>query len=116
VCLSVPFPGNLFAAFKTGQFIKKNYPDVKIAMGGGYPNTELRSLSDTRVFEFLDFITLDDGETPLLTLCSYLDGKIDVRMLKRCFTLVDDAVNNIFLLFKLQIPCTAFGAMVVGIN
>lgn len=93
VCLSVPFPGNLFAAFKTGQFIKKNYPDVKIAMGGGYPNTELRSLSDTRVFEFLDFITLDDGETPLLTLCSYLDGKIDVRMLKRCFTLVDDAVE-----------------------
>ncbi len=34
-------------------------------MGGGFPNTELRSLSDARVFEFFDFITLDDGETPI---------------------------------------------------
>ena len=34
-------------------------------MGGGFPNTELRSLSDVRVFEFFDFITLDDGELPV---------------------------------------------------
>jgi hypothetical protein len=30
-------------------------------MGGGFPNTELRELKDKRVFEFFDFITLDDG-------------------------------------------------------
>ena len=34
-------------------------------MGGGFPNTELRELKDPRVFEFFDFITLDDGELPL---------------------------------------------------
>jgi hypothetical protein len=33
-------------------------------MGGGFPNTELRSLSDARVLSF-DFITLDDGEMPI---------------------------------------------------
>ncbi|OAB28953.1 Radical SAM superfamily enzyme YgiQ, UPF0313 family [Flavobacterium fryxellicola] len=63
--ISVPFPGNLYAAFRSAQWVKKNYPNIKISMGGGFPNTELRSLSDPRVFEFLDFITLDDGEVPL---------------------------------------------------
>ncbi len=65
VCFSVPFPGNLYSAFRCAQFIKANYPDTKIAMGGGFPNTELRSVTDTRVFEFFDFITLDDGELPI---------------------------------------------------
>ena len=63
--ISVPFPGNLYAAFRSAQWVKKHYPNIIILMGGGFPNTELRSLSDTRVFEFLDFITLDDGELPI---------------------------------------------------
>ncbi|WP_347216172.1 B12-binding domain-containing radical SAM protein [Chryseobacterium sp.] len=69
VCFSIPFPGNLYSAFRSAQFIKKNFPDIKIAMGGGFPNTELREIKDQRVFEFFDFITLDDGELPLELLC-----------------------------------------------
>jgi len=65
VCFSVPFPGNLYAAFKCAQFIKESYPQIKTAMGGGFPNTELRSLKDVRVFEYFDFISLDDGELPI---------------------------------------------------
>lgn len=65
VCFSVPFPGNLYSAFRSAKFIKENYPHMKIAMGGGFPNTELREVKDKRVFEFFDFITLDDGEVPL---------------------------------------------------
>ncbi len=34
-------------------------------MDGGFPNTELRSPTDPRVFEFFGFISLDDGELPL---------------------------------------------------
>lgn len=34
-------------------------------MGGGFPNTELRSVSDVRVFNYFDYISLDDGELPL---------------------------------------------------
>ena len=63
--ISVPFPGNLYSAFRSAQWVKKYHPNIKIAMGGGFPNTELRSLSDSRVFEFFDFITLDDGELPI---------------------------------------------------
>ncbi len=67
--ISVPFPGNLYAAFRTAQYVKKHFPSMKIAMGGGFANTELRSLADVRVFEFFDYVTLDDGELPLELLC-----------------------------------------------
>ncbi|NDP28572.1 MAG: radical SAM protein [Flavobacterium sp.] len=63
--ISVPFPGNLYSAFRSAQWVRKHYPNIKISMGGGFPNTELRSLSDARVFEFFDYITLDDGELPV---------------------------------------------------
>lgn len=65
VCFSIPFPGNLYSAFRSAKFIKENYPHIKTAMGGGFPNTELREIKDQRVFEFFDFITLDDGELPI---------------------------------------------------
>lgn len=95
VAISVPFPGNLFAAFRCGQWIKQHYPNVKIAMGGGFANTELRSLSDARVFEFVDFITLDDGETPIEHLLQYIDGTIGEEALKRSFVLKDGKVAYI---------------------
>ncbi|MEO6542066.1 MAG: radical SAM protein, partial [Ferruginibacter sp.] len=72
VALSVPFPGNLYTSLRCGQYIKLQYPNSKVVMGGGFANTELRSLSDPRVFEFYDFITLDDGEAPIEMLMQYL--------------------------------------------
>lgn len=74
VCFSVPFPGNLYSAFRCAQFLKTNFPDIKVAMGGGFANTELRSVSDSRVFEFFDFITLDDGELPIELLAKSILG------------------------------------------
>jgi radical SAM superfamily enzyme YgiQ (UPF0313 family) len=72
ICFSVPFPGNLYSAFRCAQFIKTNFPNIKTAMGGGFPNTELRDLKDERVFEFFDFITLDDGELPVELLINHV--------------------------------------------
>lgn len=94
VCFSVPFPGNLYAAFKSAQCIKKNYPTVKIAMGGGFPNTELRELKDKRVFEFFDFITLDDGELPLELLYNYVNSNSEISdsEFKRTFLLENNEV------------------------
>jgi hypothetical protein len=74
VCFSVPFPGNLYSAFRCAQYIKTKYPNIKIAMGGGFPNTELRSVADTRVFDFFDFITLDDGELPIELLYHHIQN------------------------------------------
>jgi len=92
VAISVPFPGNLYAAFRCAQWLKKNHPGIRIAIGGGYPNTELRSLSDPRVFEFIDFITLDDGEAPIENLVRYIEGTKSLTDLKRTFTLIDGKV------------------------
>ncbi len=95
VCISVPFPGNLYTSLRCGQWIKQNHPSIKVAMGGGFANTELRSLSDPRVFEFYDFITLDDGEAPIEILIDHIDGKKEVHDLKRCFTLLNGVVTYI---------------------
>lgn len=92
VAFSVPFPGNLYSAFRCAQWIKIHHPHIKIAMGGGFPNTELRSLSDVRVMEFFDFITLDDGEAPVENMIAYVAGKLSKEELKRTFILEDNQV------------------------
>lgn len=92
--ISVPFPGNLYSAFRSAQWVKKHHPEIKISMGGGFPNTELRSLSDPRVFEFFDFITLDDGELPIELLIQNIRGAVpaEMQMYKRTFMLQNGKV------------------------
>ena len=95
VCISVPFPGNLYSAFRCAQFIKKHFPDIKVSMGGGFPNTELREVKDKRVFEFFDFITLDDGELPVELLNSFChsdEGRSSSSEFKRTFLLENSEV------------------------
>ena len=92
VALSVPFPGNLYTSLRCGQWLKANYPEVKVIMGGGFANTELRSLSDPRVFEFYDYITLDDGEAPIENLIAFILKYKTEDELKRTFLLKDGEV------------------------
>lgn len=93
VAISVPFPGNLYSAFRCAQFIRLHYPNTTVVMGGGFPNTELRSLSDPRVFDYFHFITLDDGEAPIEQLYHYcLSKEKDISKLKRTFTLQQNYV------------------------
>ncbi len=95
VAFSVPFPGNLYGSLKCGQYLKKYHPHIKVWMGGGFPNTELRSLKEPRVFDYVDFITLDDGEAPIQLLLDYLEGKRPIAELKRTFVRVDGLVKFI---------------------
>ena len=92
---SVPFPGNLYSAFRCAKYIKANHPNIKVVMGGGFPNTELRSLADVRVFEFFDFINLDDGEAPTEQLIRFVNNEISQTELKRTFLLENDEVKYI---------------------
>ncbi|WP_035899313.1 B12-binding domain-containing radical SAM protein [Leeuwenhoekiella sp. MAR_2009_132] len=103
VCFTIPFPGNLFAALRCSQFIKQLFPQIKVAFGGGYCNTELRSLEDPRIFEFIDFIALDDGEGPLLKLVRYLEGTIDTDQLERTYILEGNTV-----VYKNKLPNTIY--------
>ena len=68
VGFTVPFPGNLYAALRLAGRIKQVSPETVTVMGGGYPNTELRGLKEPRFFDYIDYLTLDDGEGPWLRL------------------------------------------------
>lgn len=86
VLLSVPFPGAVYAALRMAQAMKAENTAIKIGLGGGYVNTELRELAEPRLFDFVDFVTLDSGERPLLCLIEHLQGKRGPQRLVRTFT------------------------------
>jgi radical SAM superfamily enzyme YgiQ (UPF0313 family) len=86
VLLTAPFPGNVYGAFRIAQTIKQTHPTLVTVLGGGYCNTELRSLSEPRVFDYFDFITLDAGERPLLALVEHVQGQRPPDRLVRTYT------------------------------
>ena len=97
VLLSVPFPGSVYAAFRIAQTIKAHDPSIVTVLGGGFVNTELRELTEPRVFDHFDFITLDDGERPLLALLEHLDGRRGRSRLVRTYLREDSVVRYINL-------------------
>lgn len=74
VGFTIPFPGCLLAALRCAQYLKERHPDIRIAAGGGYPSTELRTMSDRGIFRYVDYLILDDGELPLERILS--DGEL----------------------------------------
>lgn len=95
IAITAPFPGNVYAGFRCAQWIKQHHPKIKIAFGGGFANTELRSLTDARVFAFFDFIALDDGEAPIENILQFVEHKIGITELKRTYVLRDGTVQYI---------------------
>ncbi len=92
VGVTVPFARNLYYAFRIGRRVKQLSTTAKVAMGGGFFNTSMREQKDARVFNYVDFITLDDGEKPILNLVEHLAGKRSIRRLKRTWHRQDDAM------------------------
>jgi len=110
VLLSVPFPGNVYAAFRMAQTIKTTYPDVKIVLGGGFVNTELRELTDPRVFDFVDFVTLDAGERPVLAIIEHLQAKRSVDRLVRTFVRNEGGLVQLIQWAEPDVPFESIGS------
>jgi len=91
IAVSIPFPGNLLSALQIAKHIKAKHR-LPVIFGGGYINTELRTFSDKRIFEFADFICLDDGEQPVLSIIEHLQGKRTDDKLCRTFVLKDGEI------------------------
>ncbi len=83
--LSVPFPGNLYGALRIAAVFKTLRPHTRIVMGGGWVNTQLRSMTDPGIFDYVDYITLDDGERPLQCLLEHFEGRRSAGALKRTY-------------------------------
>ena len=93
--LSVPFPGAVYAALRIAQAVKAAHPAIRIALGGGFVNTELRQLNEPRLFDFVDAVTLDAGERPLLALLDHWRGSRSASRLVRTFVRQDGVVKYI---------------------
>ncbi len=99
--LTAPFPGNIYGAFRIARAAKVIDPTIRVLLGGGYVNTELRELDDPRVFDYVDYITLDDGEAPLLALIEHLGDatkpllRTFVRRGKKVVLATDAALHDI---------------------
>ena len=95
VLLSVPFPGSVYGALRIAQTIKRHAPEVRIALGGGFVNTELRELAEPALFDFVDYVTLDSGERPVLSLIEHLQGQRSAERLVRTFVRQDGRVRYV---------------------
>ncbi|MBA3031991.1 MAG: radical SAM protein [Gammaproteobacteria bacterium] len=95
VLVSAPFPGNVYGAFRIAQTLKAHDPAIVIVLGGGFANTELRELAEPRVFDYFDYVMLDDGERPLLALLEHMQGERPRDRLVRTFLRDGDAVRYI---------------------
>ncbi|MCK9388981.1 MAG: radical SAM protein [Sulfuritalea sp.] len=93
--VSAPFPGNVYGAFRIAQAIKRHDPAIVTVLGGGFVNTELRELSEPRVFDYFDYVCLDDGERPLLALLEHLRGERTQDKLVRTFVRSAEGVRYI---------------------
>jgi hypothetical protein len=90
--LTVPFAGNLYGALRVAQAAKAAQPGLVVVLGGGYVNTELRELSEPRLFDTVDYVIRDDGEAPLLALLDHLGGARPREALRRTFYLENGRV------------------------
>jgi hypothetical protein len=127
VAITAPFPGNVYGAFRMARTIRQLAPGTKLVLGGGWVNTELRSLRDPRVFDYFDYVTLDDGERPLLNLLARLGGR-DAKLVRTYVrkggevVLETDPTQHDFPArdtgtcrsWKCSIPCTGSGRMAAG--
>jgi len=106
VLLSVPFPGAVYAAFRIAQAIKAAHPHIVTVLGGGFVNTELRDLTEPRVFDYFDYVSLDAGERPLLALLEHVQGQRGRQRLVRTF--VRDADTQTVRYINMQEADIAF--------
>ncbi|MDR3606416.1 MAG: radical SAM protein [Oligoflexia bacterium] len=116
VGITAPFPGNVYGAFRIAGVVKRVSPDTRLILGGGYVNTELRELKEKRVFAYFDYITLDDGERPLLAILDAIraekTGGAATDELLRTFVLRDGQVRLISSPKLHDIPHRATGTPV----
>ena len=92
VGFTIPFPGNLMGGLWCAKHLKANHPKIVSIMGGGYPTTELRQLSDKRIFDFIDYIVLDEGEQSLVKILKTIENPQTDEKPSNCFQLIQDEI------------------------
>jgi radical SAM superfamily enzyme YgiQ (UPF0313 family) len=76
--VTIPFPGCLAGALVCAESARRRFGGGLVAIaGGGYVNTELRSIEDTAFFDYFDFLSFDRGYGSLTAILDFLCRKKD---------------------------------------
>ncbi|MEI7597478.1 MAG: radical SAM protein [Bacteroidota bacterium] len=93
--ISIPFPGNFVSGLKIANYIKQKHPKIKIIIGGGFVNTELREISEIKLFNYVDFVCIDDGERPLIQLLNHFKNRESADNLVRTYFIENKIIKYI---------------------
>ncbi len=91
---SIPFPGCFYSSIRCAQFIKNKYKHIKIIFGGGFCNTEFNFLKEKKLFQFIDYLVIDDNPERIMNIIYFEQKKITCDKLKNTYKL--DVNNNLF--------------------
>lgn len=76
VLITIPFPGCLAGALACARTARASLGEkAVIVFGGGYVSTELRGLSDPRLFDYCDYLSFDSGYGSLASIIERTEGK-----------------------------------------
>ena len=65
VGISVSFPEQILPGFHCARVVKRHAPDMPVVLGGAFVSCHMRGIRNARLFESIDAIVLDEGETTL---------------------------------------------------
>lgn len=80
VCISLTDLSQLIPVFTLARLLKQE-TDVKIAVGGNYATQICEDMArfEEIFLEYIDYVSIGDGETALVQLCRALDGQLPIR-------------------------------------
>ncbi len=103
LAFTVPFHSQLLEVLKIMRVVKRRLPNVKTVVGGPTIHDYRDTLfADRRLFEWIDFGVMGDGENAIVRLADALTGKIPMADVPNLYYLEED--GHVSVPTKFDIP------------
>lgn len=81
----------IIPSFVLAGMIKKKNPAIKIVLGGSVPTRWFADRNNLpNIFEFVDYVIVNEGEVPIVALVDYLEGRSSIQDVPQLFYLNDN--------------------------
>lgn len=81
----------IIPSFVLAGMIKKKNPATKIVLGGSVPTRWFADRNNLpNIFEFVDYVIINEGEVPIVALVDYLEGRASIQEIPQLFYLNDN--------------------------
>lgn len=81
----------IIPSFVLAGMIKKKNPAIKIVLGGSVPTRRFADRNNLpNIFEFVDYVIVNEGEVPIVALVDYLEGRSSIQDVPQLFYLNDN--------------------------